>query len=131
MMLQGPTDVALTHWITEHIYKRLLESGVKLYEWQGTILHAKYFVMDDYLAMAYSGRFVAENERGEGLCKIIASGSDGTVLGVHMIGNPCSEIIPVACVAIERSLKAAELGKVIFPHPTVPQSRPSTRIMMW
>lgn len=49
MMLQGPTDVALTHWITEHIYKRLLESGVKLYEWQGTILHAKYFVMDDYL----------------------------------------------------------------------------------
>lgn len=71
------------------------------------------------LPMAYSGRFVAENERGEGLCKIIASGSDGTVLGVHMIGNPCSEIIPVACVAIERSLKAAELGKVIFPHPTV------------
>jgi len=71
------------------------------------------------LPMAYSGRFVAENERGEGLCKIIAAGSDDTILGVHMIGNPCSEIIPVACVAIDRGLKAAELCKVIFPHPTV------------
>lgn len=71
------------------------------------------------LPMAYSGRFVAENERGEGLCKILASAGDGRVLGAHMIGNPCSEIIPVACVAIARGLKAEELSKVIFPHPTV------------
>jgi len=44
------------------------------------------------LPMAFSGRFVAENERGEGLCKIIV-GKDGKVLGVHLLGNPCSEII--------------------------------------
>ena len=45
------------------------------------------------LPMAYSGRFVAENERGEGLCKIIADAGSHRVLGVHMLGNPSSEII--------------------------------------
>lgn len=49
LMLQGPNDVALTRWISEYLYRRLLDAGVKIYEWQGTILHAKMFVSDDYL----------------------------------------------------------------------------------
>ena len=71
------------------------------------------------LPMAYSGRFVAENERGEGLCKVVIDGKDQRVLGVHMLGNPCSEIIQGACVAIEQGMTAGQLTKVIFPHPTV------------
>ena len=53
------------------------------------------------LPMTYSGRFVAENERENGLCKIIADSESGRVLGVHMLGNPCSEIIQSACMAIQ------------------------------
>ena len=71
------------------------------------------------LPMAYSGRFVAENEAGEGLCKVITDKVSGRVLGVHMIGNPCSEIISSACIAIERGMTAGELERVVFPHPTV------------
>ena len=71
------------------------------------------------LPMAWSGRFVAENERGEGLCKVIVSASDNTVLGVHMLGNPCSEIIQGACIAIEQKMSAEQLRRVVFPHPTV------------
>ena len=71
------------------------------------------------LPMAYSGRFVAENERGEGLCKMILDAADGRILGVHMLGNPCSEIIQSACLAIEKGMKASDLEKVVFPHPTV------------
>lgn len=71
------------------------------------------------LPMAYSGRFVAENEGGNGLCKIIADESSHRVLGVHMIGNPCSEMIHSACIAIEKGFTAEDLQKVIFPHPTV------------
>lgn len=71
------------------------------------------------LPMAYSGRFVAENEGGEGLCKVITDKVSGRVLGVHMIGNPCSEIISSACIAIERGMTAGELERVVFPHPTV------------
>lgn len=71
------------------------------------------------LPMAYSGRFVAENEGGEGLCKIIVEESTGRVLGVHMLGNPCSEIIGSACIAIAQGMTIHEFEHVIFPHPTV------------
>lgn len=71
------------------------------------------------LPMAYSGRFVAENEGGEGICKIIVDKATERVLGVHMLGNPCSEIIGSACIAIERGMTVSELERVILPHPTV------------
>ena len=71
------------------------------------------------LPLAYSGRFVAENERGEGLCKMILDAADGRILGVHMLGNPCSEIIQSACIAIEKEMRASDLQTVVFPHPTV------------
>ena len=71
------------------------------------------------LPMAYSGRFVAENERGEGICKVIVGSKYHEVLGVHMLGNPCSEIIHSACVAIEAEMTLEQLQEVVFPHPTV------------
>lgn len=70
------------------------------------------------LPLAYAGRFVAENERGEGLCKILV-GEGEKVLGVHILGTPASEIISAACVAVARGLTVSELKKVILPHPTV------------
>ena len=71
------------------------------------------------LPMAFSGRFVAENERGEGLCKVVADRASRRVLGVHMLGNPCSEIIQGACIAIEQGMTVEQLQQVVFPHPTV------------
>ncbi len=71
------------------------------------------------LPMAYSGRFVAENEGGAGLCKVIVGEKYGEVLGVHMIGNPASEMIYGACMAIEQEMTLKEMQEVVFPHPTV------------
>lgn len=71
------------------------------------------------LPMAYAGRFVAENERGEGLCKVIVGKQYHEVLGVHMLGNPCSEMIHSACMAIEQEMTVEQLKEVVFPHPTV------------
>ena len=71
------------------------------------------------LPMSYAGRFVAENEGGSGLCKVLTGAKHREVLGVHMIGNPCSEIIYGACIAIEQELTINELKEVVFPHPTV------------
>ena len=70
------------------------------------------------LPMAFAGRFVAENEMANGVCKILI-GEDDTLLGAHMLGNPASELIVVIAVAIERGIKAHELASVVFPHPTV------------
>ena len=44
------------------------------------------------IPMAFSGRFVAENEQGNGVCKLILS-EDGTLIGAHLLGNPASELI--------------------------------------
>ena len=70
------------------------------------------------IPMAYSGRFIAENERVNGVCKLLFA-ADNTLLGAHVLGNPASEIITLAAMAIELKLKAEEWNRIIFPHPTV------------
>ncbi len=70
------------------------------------------------LPMSYAGRFIAENEGGSGLCKVII-GEHDEVLGVHMLGNPSSEMIYGACMAIEAEMTLKEMEEVVFPHPTV------------
>ena len=70
------------------------------------------------IPMAFSGRFVAENEMGNGVCKLILS-EDETLIGAHMLGNPASELIVIAGIAIEKGMKSDELKSFVFPHPTV------------
>ena len=70
------------------------------------------------IPMAFSGRFVAENELGNGVCKLLLD-SEGTLIGAHLLGNPASELIVIAGMAIEQGLKAEELTRFVFPHPTV------------
>lgn len=70
------------------------------------------------LPMAYSGRFVAENETGNGLCKLLID-TGGVILGVHLLGNPASELIEVAAIAVEKGYTVDEFQRFVFPHPTV------------
>ena len=71
------------------------------------------------LPMTFSGRFMAENEGETGLCKMIVDAKNHSVLGVHMIGNPCSEFISAASFAVRMGYTTAEFQQVVFPHPTV------------
>ncbi|MBN2275686.1 MAG: dihydrolipoyl dehydrogenase [Bacteroidales bacterium] len=71
------------------------------------------------LPMTYAGRFVAENDLFQGLCKIVVGKKYREVLGVHMIGKPASEMIFGAAMAIEAQLTVNELKEIVFPHPTV------------
>ena len=70
------------------------------------------------LPMAYSGRFVAENEGVNGVCKVLLDEQE-QIIGAHVLGNPASEIITLAGTAIELGLTAAAWKKIVFPHPTV------------
>ena len=71
------------------------------------------------LPMTFSGRFMAENEGETGLCKVIIDSKTQMVLGVHMIGNPCSEFIAAASFAVRNGYTVPEFQQVVFPHPTV------------
>ena len=71
------------------------------------------------LPMTFSGRFMAENEGETGLCKMIVDAKKQSILGVHCIGNPCSEFIAAASFAVRMGYTVAEMEQVVFPHPTV------------
>jgi hypothetical protein len=71
------------------------------------------------LPMMYSGRYMAENEGGDGICKILIEKNQRTLLGVHMIGNYSSEIIYGAALMIEMEMRVDDVKELVFPHPTV------------
>ena len=70
------------------------------------------------LPMNYSGRFMAENEGGRGICKLLFS-REGRLIGVSMLANPSSEIIAVAAAMLGKEMRASDIQKIVFPHPTV------------
>lgn len=71
------------------------------------------------LTMNFSGRYVAENEGGDGIIKLIADEKRGIIVGCHLIGNYSSEIIISVAIMVEMRMKIADIKKIVFPHPTV------------
>ena len=69
--------------------------------------------------MKYSGRYVAENEGGDGICKLVIDKKNNRLVGVHMIGNYSSEIIISAVTMLETEMRIEDIKEIIFPHPTV------------
>jgi len=113
----GQADHMRYNAIPGVVYTNPEVAGVGLTEAEAAKKGIEYKVVK--LPMAYSGRFVAENERGEGICKVLVGPKYHEVLGVHMMGNPCSEMIHSACIAIEQEMTVEQLKEVVFPHPTV------------
>ena len=66
------------------------------------------------LPMAYSGRFVAENEQVNGICKLILDEADH-IIGCHMLGNPASELIVIAGIAIQKAIRLRNFRRMYFP----------------
>lgn len=114
--LTGLEDEMRYHAIPGIVYTNPEVATVGLTEEQAQNKGIEYIVAK--LPMTYSGRFVAENEGATGLCKVLFN-PQRKILGVHMLGNPCSEMIHGACMAIEQGMTVEALQKVVFPHPTV------------
>ena len=98
------------------VYTNPEVSGIGLTEEELKSMNAPYSVLK--IPMTYSGRFVAENEQGNGLCKLLLD-TDRRIIGCHLVGNPSSEFIITAGIAIEKGYTVEECRKFIFPHPTV------------
>lgn len=115
--LTGRKDIMRYNAIPGVVYTNPEVAGVGETEESAKAKNIAYKVAK--LPMAYAGRFVAENEGGSGLCKVLVGEKHGEVIGVHMLGNPCSEIIYGACIAIEQEMTLKEMREVVFPHPSV------------
>lgn len=70
------------------------------------------------IPMMYSGRYVAETERGTGFAKFVVD-DEKRLIGVHMVGSYASELILSAEVMMGNKMTIEEMKKIIFPHPTV------------
>jgi dihydrolipoamide dehydrogenase len=71
------------------------------------------------LSMKFSGRYVAENEGGNGICKVLRDKRTNRIIGVSLIGNYASELIYGAAMMIETQMTVEDLKELVFPHPTV------------
>ncbi len=76
-------------------------------------------VVSAKLPLSYSGRYLAENEGGRGICKVVVDNQYKTLLGVHMIGGMCSEMIFGAAAMVDNELRVDDIKEIVFPHPTV------------
>ncbi len=115
--LTGRNDQMRYNAIPGVVYTNPEFSGVGLTEESAKAQNIEYKVAK--LPLAFAGRFIAENEGGVGLCKVLIGAKYGEVLGVHILGNPSGEIIYGASMAIEMEMTIKEMEEVIFPHPTI------------
>ncbi len=71
------------------------------------------------MQMRGNGRFFAENGKSGGLCKVVVDAKSDVLLGVHLLGAQCSEMIAGAAAMIEAELRVSEIKEIIYPHPSV------------
>lgn len=115
--ITGKKDVMRYNAIPSVIYTNPEVASVGLTE---EAAKAKgYEVKTVTTSMMFSGRYVAENEGGDGICKLVVDTAHNRLLGVHMIGNYSSEIIYGAGLMIETELRIEDIKELVFPHPSV------------
>lgn len=86
--------------------------------------------IEQSISMNYSGRYMAENEVGQGITKIVVEKNSQKLIGVIMVGSYASEIIYGAGIMIEQSMTLSDIKRQIFPHPTVAEIIREAAFMM-
>lgn len=71
------------------------------------------------ISMNYSGRYMAENEGGNGITKVLIEKKYNKIIGIQMIGSYASEIIYGGGIMVETEMLVKDLKEIVFPHPTV------------
>jgi cardiolipin synthase A/B len=54
LILAGKTDVSVSQFAARSLYRRLLKGGIRIYEYQPQVLHAKLFILDDIVYVGSS-----------------------------------------------------------------------------
>jgi dihydrolipoamide dehydrogenase len=113
----GKKDIMRYHAIPSVIYTNPEVAGVG--ETEETAAAKGIEFESAKLSMMYSGRYMAENEGGDGICKVLVDKKHRKLIGVHMIGNYSSEMIYGAALMIEAEMRVQDIKELVFPHPTV------------
>ncbi len=68
-----------------------------------------------------NGRAMALGQT-EGFVKVVADEETDEILGVHVFGPQASELVGQAVVAMKAGLRARDLGRLVFAHPTLSET---------
>ncbi len=71
------------------------------------------------LPLTYSGKYFAEHKKDGAKAKMVIDSLSKTVIGFSMIGDGASEIALAVELMIANKLSIEDIGKLVFPHPTV------------
>ena len=71
------------------------------------------------LSMLFSGRFVIENAKFNGLIKVVIHKKTEEIIGISIFGNYASEIIIAGSLLVGKRFSVNQLREVVFAHPTV------------
>ena len=66
-----------------------------------------------------SGRYIAENEGGNGIAKFIFDKKYRTMVGAHIMSNYSSEFIVACGIMIEQEMTIDAIREIVYPHPSV------------
>jgi len=69
-----------------------------------------------------SGRARASMDDGFGFVKVLADAETDEILGVHMLGPRCADMIAEAVVAMEYRASAEDVARMSHAHPTFTES---------
>lgn len=72
LLLPGPTDVPVVRHAGHARFRRLLSSGVRIWEYQPSVLHAKTLVVDGALSFVGSANLDVRSWRINGECGLLA-----------------------------------------------------------
>jgi len=75
LLLAGPTDVPLVRHAGHGLYSALLRAGVRLFEYQASVLHAKTLVADDYVSVVGSSNLDYRSFRFNAECNLLVLGA--------------------------------------------------------
>jgi cardiolipin synthase len=76
LLLPGKSDVSLVRHAGHGHYAALLARGVRIFEYQAAVLHAKTVVADDFLSIAGSSNLDFRSFHFNAECNIVLFGSD-------------------------------------------------------
>jgi dihydrolipoamide dehydrogenase len=71
------------------------------------------------------------NGTTEGFVKVLADKGTDKVLGVHIIGAEAGTMIAEACMAMEFSASAEDIGRICHAHPTVNEAMKEAALAAW
>lgn len=110
-------DIMRYHAISSVIYTHPEVASVG--ETEDTAKQKGLDVIVGKVSMNFSGRYMAENEGGDGICKVIVDRKSQALIGCQLIGSYASEIIVAAATMIENEMRVCDIKEIVFPHPTV------------